>query len=62
MVVASIRRRRVAGGGGRCEYVPVRFGLDILSRTPAATRHPAATHIVRTRLNQPSPKGHLAAK
>ncbi|MCY4268695.1 MAG: hypothetical protein OXE80_00795, partial [Gammaproteobacteria bacterium] len=26
-----------AGGcGGRCEYVLVRFGLDILSRTPAA--------------------------
>ncbi|MCY4181377.1 MAG: hypothetical protein OXF43_00615, partial [Gammaproteobacteria bacterium] len=25
---------------GRCEYIPVRFGLDILSRTPAE-RHPA---------------------
>jgi len=30
------------GFSGRCEYVHVRFGLDILSRTPAMLPHPAS--------------------
>ena len=66
MVVASIRRRRVAGGGGRCEYGPAAkhslasFRLRMKLRFINACLHPCtlrARHPVSHARRHPPPGG-----